>query len=248
MQARTIDQQFNDSYQESGLQPSYKERSKIRNISTSATPYEEEEREVNNVQTTPSNAPITNRNTTSKSLRSVKIVGETDSKLAKSKARGVNLFVRSFGLTTWLFFQIPFALLSIVFLGLTSLVAYINDLIGTDYDPKTIAGQLDQAKSDGRDWMINQALDFMFGIDLSWLDVNNLFFISVSVVALFGIVSLLGIFLIYKVAGLNPIFGNKGGGVKSGMVLLATIGYIIPILNLFPWFYLWTMAVQKYPK
>lgn len=251
MRAQTIDQQFNESYSNSGLQPSYRNQTKVRNINISQTEKNDANYPDDNFYyPNPYNESVIRPNinrVTSKNEINVSNIKSGDV-VARLKARGVNTFIRSFFSTAWLFFQIPFAILSIVFLGLTVAIAYLNSLLGTEYDPNNVMDKLDKIKGDAFDSVVNKVLDFAFGIDLSWFDVNNLFFITWTMVFIFGIVNILSIFLIYKITGLNPIIGERGGAFKSGMVILAFIGYLIPILNIVPWFYFWTMAVQKYPK
>lgn len=245
MQARTIDQQFNDSYKDSGLQPSYRNQNKgkVRNISVS----EESSGEEITKQSTIARPSYIQKNTAN-SIKNIKIDAVDVSKLDKARARGINIFIRASGLQAWLMFQLPFAIFSIVFLGLAAGVSTLKDLLGINYDPKNIADQLDKIKGDATESVINSVLNYTVGIDLSWFDINNLFFISYLVVFLFGIITIFGIFLIYKVAGLNPVFGDRGGGAKFVIISLTIIGYSIPFLNLFPWFFFWTMAVQRYPK
>ena len=51
---------------------------------------------------------------------------------------------------------------------------------------------------------------------------------------------------VYKLSGNNPIFGD--GLSKAATFLLALICYAIPIVNIFPWFFIWTLTVMKNPK
>ena len=61
------------------------------------------------------------------------------------------------------------------------------------------------------------------------------------------IILLLVVYLVYKMALLEPV-GGKGSGFKYSMLVLALIGYSLPLLNLFPWVGLWILAIVKNPK
>lgn len=170
-------------------------------------------------------------------------------KANKLKARAANTFIRSTGLFSWLVFQVPFAIISIVFFGLASAFSAAetaNQINDDDALLNKAFKYVGNAVIDMAGWTAEQIANY-FEFSLSSLEPANLFFISYLLVFLFGIITLLGIYIIYKVAGLNPIIGDRGGATKFLMFMLTFIGYSIPFFNLLPWFYLWTISVQKYP-
>ena len=84
------------------------------------------------------------------------------------------------------------------------------------------------------------------GFDLSILNPANFFMMTHLIVMVIGWTTLFTAAFIYKLSGSNPIFGK--GLSKAGTFLLAMICYSIPIMNLFPWFFIWTLTVMKNPK
>ena len=90
-------------------------------------------------------------------------------------------------------------------------------------------------------------LSKLAGFDLTAFHTANLFGLTLLVLFIYGLVVLFIIYFLYKLARLNPLSGNGGGG-KQGFMLLAMIGYSLPILNLFPLFIFWTLTVMKNPK
>jgi hypothetical protein len=78
-------------------------------------------------------------------------------------------------------------------------------------------------------------------------DLMTLCFIATGVS--FGI-SLMNIgitWIVYKLAGIESMFGNTGSGIKTAIVLLVLIGGL-PGLSLVPWYWIWIWAVTKYPQ
>jgi hypothetical protein len=130
--------------------------------------------------------------------------------LSRARVSSVNSMLLAWVPVTWLVFQLPFAIVSLIFLG----AALVVDSVG---------------------------------IDLITLPPLSIFIITYAVVFIYGLFVLLAIYLIYKGAMLNPLSG-RGAGIKKGCLLLAFIGYSIPIANLFPWFIPWIIAVWVYPK
>ena len=66
-----------------------------------------------------------------------------------------------------------------------------------------------------------------------------------------GLLTMGIMYLNYVVTFLRPLSGN-GSGLKVGFFLLTLIGYtvgaLIPVANIIPWFIFWGAAVQLYPK
>ena len=94
---------------------------------------------------------------------------------------------------------------------------------------------------------LNGILKYALGFDLNDLNPANFFMITHVLVMFIGWGTLLAIGIIYTMSA-QKAFSGKGASGKNGMFLLALIGYSIPILNLFPWFFLWTLMVLKNPR
>jgi glycopeptide antibiotics resistance protein len=58
---------------------------------------------------------------------------------------------------------------------------------------------------------------------------------------------LLAMTIIYTMTG-QKAFSGKGAGAKNVLFILAFVGYAIPVLNILPLFFFWTLAVLKNPR
>jgi|GEM_PF-1077756 len=174
--------------------------------------------------------------------------------LASKTATVLNGWIWSAGFSSWLMFQLPFAILSLMFLGISATVEALykgvtqektDDGFIVSLGKNVVKAVTDVATATAN--LVNDKVLGLFGIDLTIFDPMNFFLITYLMVLAYGIFVLLFIYIFYKLAFLHPL-SSKGGGMKTGMFLLALIGYSIPILNLFPWFYFWTLAVRIYPR
>lgn len=231
---RSTHEIFNDSYATKGIQASTKNKTEpetIRNVSIS------QEGSINQ-------APRTRLSRVKRTLTQKLRTSRKTSKSAKIRARSATTFIRSTGLGIWLTFQLPLSILSILAFGLAGVV----DEIKGEIDSSIPSTSLDKYYAQARDYMVDGVLDFFdTGLSVSAFDSINLFMLTYMLLFVFGIVTIAGVYLIYKTAGLNPLNG-RGNGAKIGTLVLSLIGYSIPILNMLPWFYFWTIVVNKYPK
>lgn len=78
------------------------------------------------------------------------------------------------------------------------------------------------------------------------LDPEPLFYIGMIVALVCGYITLFTAGFIYTSAGVPCLSGNRAGN-KWMMLLLAFIGYSLPILNIFPWALGWFYAVSVSP-
>jgi hypothetical protein len=274
---KTIDQEFEDSYAEKGLQPSVGHSTPIRNVKVTRKINSNEYDRQNNTkgatddrsfntskaanddnfkprqknspsQTTarvtsqqPRSAGFTRRvsgftsSQTTKEEASQTVLSSASTSIAKLKANALTPFVISYCMGLW-FVQFIFAIISLVMLGAMGALEQISQMnvitrLATKFGDKLAAG-------------IKQ----VFGVDLNIMHMSaELFTISYSIVYAVGIATLLGAFFIYIFSGLRPLSGQQAG-LKIGLFLFALTSYFIPLLNLFPCFLLWVMAVRKYPK
>lgn len=237
-------EQFNASYAKRGINVPKNEKSSdnsIRNVSVTSQQIKSPTRS-NNYQT--KNKFDSKSSTIEKySLLSHNL------KAAKSRVKKVNIFIRSFGFYTWLFPQIILALLNLTALSIAFAIetaAEANKVKAGDAVLNKIFKTVGNAVIDVGKIVTDTALS-VAGINLSSLDPINIYFITTIILFVFGLSTLLGMYFVYKINNLSPL-GGSGGGSKMGTFIIALVGYTIPILNLFPWFYLWTIAVQRHPK
>jgi hypothetical protein len=127
----------------------------------------------------------------------------------------------------WLTFQLPFALLSLVFFGLQAVVD------GT-WVGQAIAGALG---------IVNSAVSIFGG------NIPQVTPLSIGVALLFLVFGISLFFLLitafaFLLTGQKPLFGNRATA-KMGAFLLCLIGYAIPGLNLFPWIFLYLVVMVR---
>lgn len=143
-------------------------------------------------------------------------------------------------MTVWLL-QFWLALISVVALGATGALDSIMQnpagefiVLGSNY---VFAGILEAASF---------ALGFTVSADLLEA-IPALFTLALLLTWLMGLVTLMAMGTQCVLTGLRPLSG-RGTALKNGAVLVALIGYFIPIANLFPWFVLWCFAIWRYPR
>lgn len=164
----------------------------------------------------------------------------------KVAARSVTLGIWSWGFFIWFWFQLPFTILSIVFMAITQVLHELYMSIQATADDN---GMIKNAIGVLIDFTLKVISEFakFFGFDFNDLNPANFFMMTHILVTVVGWGILLTIGIIYTVTG-QKAFSGRGASGKNAMFLLAFIGYAIPILNLFPWFFLWTLMVLKNPK
>lgn len=175
--------------------------------------------------------------------------------VAKLRGRSVTLSIWAWAFPSWISVQLLFALMSFLMFALAAAISGFTSALSAppDKDDNAIvsAGKIAlnsvfQGAAAAAKFINDYVLGY-FGIDLTVFDPTNLFLLTYLVVFAFGMLVLLAIYFIYKFAFLNPLSG-EGGGMKTGALLLAIVGYSVPVLNLFPWFLPWTLAVWRHPK
>ena len=92
--------------------------------------------------------------------------------------------------------------------------------------------------------VINEISSYSFGISF---DPIILFIVPFALIFLLGIFQLILVWFIYSFAGIKSLSG-KAAGAKNALFLIAGVGMVIPILNLFPLILLWMLVVWRYPK
>jgi hypothetical protein len=191
-----------------------------------------------------------------KKTRLVKGLSTSDT-TARIRAIRTSLWLWGIGGVIHTFVILPFAILSLFALTVAAVFEKAKDLIAADSSDGIITGVLK--------WFGRSALEVVgfAGQSLAWV-VNKLtgwdpsslaklvdpgsWFMAFFAVSFFFALFTLGIiYFSYTFSRTNPL-GGKGSGLKMGTLLLCLIGYFIPVLNLFPWFFFWTWAVIKSPN
>lgn len=234
---------FQASYAKQGLQPSSIEDPKnnpykpVQQINRS----EETTRKAN---VTYSTQPIV----TPKKLKSGKlsIKGTSATLLMRGRATTVTGSIWSWAIPSWFLFQLPFALLNIVFFALAGALDSIKKIVTPNPNSNFLYKGIHYAASRLLE-VAGKISEAVFGINVSVLDPINLFMVTELIIFIFGIAVLLIIYLIYKLNGFEPISG-KSSGIKIFVFILCFFGYFTPVLNLLPWFMIWTMIIWLRPK
>jgi hypothetical protein len=172
----------------------------------------------------------------------------TEAKLiARLKLAPINAWVGSWAMFWYLSFQLPFALISTVGFGIAfSVYNYIANLpagqvlLELGLDAIKLVGE--GASTAGQ--VIQFVSDALFGIPF---DPISLFILPFALILILSLLQLIIIWSIYSLAGIKSLTGEKAA-IKNMMFLIAGIGGVIPILNIFPLIFLWILIVWKYPK
>lgn len=185
---------------------------------------------------------------TSKKLRGKKRKG------AKSAGgnligRSVTLSIWSWGFFIWLWFQLPFTILSIVFMAMTQVLYEIFSTTSAAADEDGIVETVINSFTHAVEVLAGVANEFLklFGFHLDALNPANMFILTHTLLVLVGWLILLTIGIIYTMTG-QKAFSGKGAGGKNVMFILAFVGYAVPILNILPLFFFWTLMVLKNPR
>ncbi len=178
--------------------------------------------------------------------------GIVGSSIARAKATRTNFTIWAWGLFIWTTCQLPFAIATVIFLGIVQVVADIINYITPNANEEgtsfwaSIGSKLFSSVLSVAD-LLFQMVKWLTGIDLYVFNPANFAMLTYMITWAIGISTLLAIGMIYLFAGFNSLSG-RGASLKLGTFLVAFIGYSIPLLNIFPWFIFWTMAVWRYPK
>lgn len=180
--------------------------------------------------------------------------GTIEKLLERKKVIRANSLIFSSGFSVWFSIQLPLAFLSLAFLGLAYTIESINatieagvqavvgetvtNFLGTIYDYTIGAGISG----------VDQIFEVIFGFSLLAIgNPSNWFIATYFLVVIIGWSTLLIATTIYLSVLVNPFFG-KGALWKIGGFLVAMFGYLIPGLNILPWFAVYTGAVLIKPE
>ncbi len=155
--------------------------------------------------------------------------------VSRTKASAVNIAALSWGIPIWLFVQLPFALISLICLGV---VAGIETVTA---DSGGFIGWVTSQVATAVDTVLK-----LIGVDLANIALG-LFGASYIITLATGLVTILILGFQYKLGLLNPIFGT-GSTLKITALIIAIVGLGLPVLNLIPFVILWMVAVWFFPR
>jgi hypothetical protein len=170
----------------------------------------------------------------------------------RAKTTAVNSGILSWSMMLWFFVQLPFAVFSVIMLGLMGVMDQIAKTFAAENEVSgDIGSWLYYKATEVAGWIAEKALagiKFVTGIDLNIASMaDGLFLLFLTIAFTCGFVTLIIASLIYITTNHRPMSG-EGSGLKIGLFILAIVGYMVPVLNLFPWHLPWLAAVWKYPK
>ncbi len=177
----------------------------------------------------PANEPVNS----SQSIASTAGVGSDKLQKLKLRSQAVRTATVSSGgfIWVWVWCQVPFALLTLLFLGLS-------------YALRVGAGEVYQNTpeilEDFTEWLSSYGQAAITAVDA-------LFMICFTVTWVTGMLQLFTMMFLFTMAGLRSISGT-GATLKALTVLLCTVGYAVPGMNLFPWVGLYVLTVIWYPR
>jgi len=254
---RTIDQDFNETYQQHGLQPSYRTEMKPKQ----SVLYPEDKRQdvhpsqlvrqtsrVRHFASTglvdvtygPSVRQANRRPSRAKAISSKRRSHSAKKALKHSRATSVNISILSWGMSLWIL-QFLIASLGIVALGGSGAI----DSIQSNAAGKFVISGIDLVFE-----TFTAAASAILGANVSagLLDsLEAMLFLSITLTWLIGLTTLLIMGIQYELFRLHSLYGD-GAALKVSAVIIALFGYFVPVANLFPWFILWCFAVWRYPK
>ena len=162
---------------------------------------------------------------------------------AKAKVTRVNIMLTSWCMTLWLMLQLPAAILSIIFFGLTYAVHDVLPDLINKFPGGFILNAITYAFSS-----LGELAEKLLGFNpASTIDPANFFLMTYFVATFIGLFTLLLIGIVYQLSSIRCLFGDHSTP-KIIVFVVALCFYLIPILNIFPWFIFWTIMVWRYPE
>ena len=187
---------------------------------------------------------LTNQAQSTKRLLRATGLRETKKNIKKHvAATRVNMSVLSIATPIWFTIQLPLAVGAVAALVLAGAGSAAIDSLLNNSVTGFLYGLFDT---------ITNGVEYVTGVNLNVLEQAQQ-----GPVAIFGalnlMVFLMGLFILglmtvlYTSSGVRCFFGEHAA-LKSGLFIFAMLGYLMPVLNILPWFVLWGVAVWRYPK
>lgn len=257
---QTIDQSFNQSYAQQGLQPTYAQQvSDTRNKVTRAeeVQYKEAQRQAKQKKVASKVAKIARvAGPAGAVVGAVASFGLTQ--FARARATAINAWLISWGLWFWIMIQVPLALFLLFSIGLAGFIQALwweiqNAGVRKDEDTGLLsaiwAGVVGVGASAIEMFadLIVKLIDRWSGINLHEFDPNQFVTLIYALNVTFGVIALLSVYIAYRFTFLRPL-GGRAAGAKYAAVAIALAMYSVPIANLLPWFMLWCAVVWFFPR
>lgn len=180
-----------------------------------------------------------------RAIPNVPILDVNPVKLAR--ATTVSVSNLSWGIGLWFGIQLPIAVIGIALFGVTYIMY--------DVVPGMVESAVGETIAKGIGWITDKvssavasAVESVFGFNLlELLNPANYFMMAHMLVFVIGLATLILCGIIYQISMVNCIFGKKST-LKIGALIFATFGYLIPVLNIIPWFVFWVLVVWRYPE
>jgi hypothetical protein len=172
----------------------------------------------------------------------------------RRKVTRANVTIFSTGLSLWVGFQLPLVFISLAFLAAGATIVSINAAI--ESLSKAVVGDTITYYLGALGSFILTAVTSPFGLLFEKIfgfafteafQPSNFFIATHYLVVLIGWSTLLISVIIYLFFMINP-FTGKGSAWKMGGFLISAFGYLIPGLNILPWFAVYTACVWKNPE
>lgn len=157
-------------------------------------------------------------------------------------ATRVNITALSFATPLWFTIQLPLALMAIAALGIAG--------VGESVAVTLMKGPFKFAYTayDATTNAVEAVTGINFNIVESWTGFSSTLFGGLTMLVFFiGIFTLGYMATMYILSGVHCFMG-KNAVLKSGTFIFALLGYLMPVLNILPWFILWGIVVWRYPK
>jgi hypothetical protein len=91
------------------------------------------------------------------------------------------------------------------------------------------------------------AIKYFTGFDITAINPASFATLSYLITFATGLTTLMIIGFVYTFARIQCMGGNNAS-MKMAALILAVVGYSVPMLNLFPWFVIWITIVWFNPK
>jgi len=155
---------------------------------------------------------------------------------AHTKGIAMGLWSSAWAFNTWLFVQLPLAVISAIGLGIWYYLDYLR--FGNDQAWwEAILGAIANT--------FGEAIFIVFGWDLESL--TAIFFLAYIALIFFALLTIFITIIGFAATFCRPLSG-KMSSLKWATLLLCIVGYMTPGLNLFPWILLYIWVVALYPR
>lgn len=172
----------------------------------------------------------------------------------RRKVTRANITIFSTGFSLWMGLQLPLVFFSLAFLAAGATIVSINaavESVSKAVVGDTITyylGAIGSFVLNGISAPFNWLFEKIFGFGFTEAFQPSNFFIATHyLVVLIGWSTLLIAAIIYLFFMISP-FTGKGAAWKMGGFLISAFGYLIPGLNILPWFAVYAACVWKNPE